>query len=262
MLSESIEAAYEVLADKERILVFTGAGVSTESGIPDFRGPDGLWTKLDPEDFTIQRFYASKELRQQRWRMHAEGHLWGARSKAEPNRGHMAIADLHRAGRVVGVVTQNVDGLHLRSGIPEYALAELHGSVRTASCLDCGTGWPTETVLEWVDAGMDDPHCPECSGLVKTDVVMFGESMPGTEMEKAWTFLSMADAVLVVGSTVSVWPAADVVIQAAHRALPVVIVNQGPTDADRMAAVKIDAAAGEVLPQLAARLLSRPSIPS
>ena len=186
MPSESIDAAYEVLAGKQQILVFTGAGMSTESGIPDFRGPDGLWTKMDPADFTIQRYYASKELRIQKWRMQADGLLWGARSPAQPNPGHMAIVDLYEAGMVSGVVTQNVDGLHERSGLPDDAVAELHGSVRTSSCMECGRQWPTDTVLEWVDAGQEDPHCPVCGGLVKTDVVMFGEAMPDAEMQKAW----------------------------------------------------------------------------
>ena len=260
MLAAAIEAAHDTLAGKERILVFTGAGLSTESGIPDFRGPEGLWTKVDPDDFTIQRYYASRDLRVEKWRMQADGLLWGARSPAQPNSGHEAIVDLHRAGRLVGVVTQNVDGLHGRSGLPEDLVAELHGSVRTSRCLDCDTGWATETVLEWVDAGQDDPQCPECGGLVKTDVVMFGESLPADEMSKASGFLAMADAVLVVGSTVSVWPAADIVIRAAHMSLPIVIINKGATDADHLAAVKVDAAIGEVLPQLAARLSAGPTI--
>lgn len=260
MLTKAIEAAYEALRGKERILVFTGAGMSTESGIPDFRGPDGLWTKVDPDDFTIQRYHSSREVRVEKWRMQTGGLLWGARSPARPNQGHHAIVELHRAGRLIGVVTQNVDGLHNRSGLPEDMVAELHGSVRTSSCLDCGATWPTETVLEWVDAGQEDPHCPACGGLVKTDVVMFGESLPEDELNKASTFLAMADAVLVAGSTVSVWPAADIVIRAAHMALPLVILNRGATDADRLATAKVDAAIGEVLPDLVARLISGSTI--
>lgn len=260
MPTDAIEAAYETLRGKERILVFTGAGLSTESGIPDFRGPEGLWTKVDPDDFTIQRYHASRDLRVEKWRMHAEGLLWGARSPARPNSGHEAIVALDRAGLLAGVVTQNVDGLHLASGLSDLQVAELHGSVRTASCLECSAQWPTERVLEWVAAGEDDPHCPKCGGLVKTDVVMFGESLPDQEMTKAYFYLSMADAVLVVGSTVSVWPAAEIVMRAAQRSLPLVIVNQGDTDADRFARVKIDRASGEVLPGLVARLTASPSM--
>ncbi len=260
MPTDAIESAYEVLRHKERILVFTGAGLSTESGIPDFRGPDGLWTRVDPDDFTIQRYHASRDLRVEKWRMHREGLLWGARSPARPNRGHEAIVALERAGLLAGVVTQNVDGLHLVSGLDEDRVAELHGSVRTASCLGCGEGWPTENVLEWVEAGEEDPHCPLCGDLVKTDVIMFGEALPSEEMTKASMFLAIADAVLVVGSTVSVWPAAEIVVRAAQRALPLVIVNLGATDADRLAAAKIDAPIGEVLPGLVARLTASPSM--
>lgn len=255
-LADSIEYAYQALHPRERILVFTGAGLSTESGIPDFRGPDGLWTKVDPEDFTIQRYHSNRDLRVNKWRMNLEGHLWGARSKVTPNTGHTAIVDLHRAGRLVGVVTQNVDGLHHKSGLDDDLVAELHGNVRGSRCLDCDLRWPTETVLEWVEAGEEDPHCPVCGGLVKTDVVMFGEQLPEDELTKASIFLAMADSVLVVGSTVSVWPAADVVVGAANRSLPIVIVNRGETDVDRLAAAKIDAGIGEVLPPLVARLVS------
>lgn len=256
VLDDAIEEAHLVLADKDRILVFTGAGLSTESGLPDFRGPNGLWATVDPDDFTIQKYHANRDLRVDKWRMHRDGHLWGARSRVEPNAGHRAIVDLHRAGRLAGVVTQNVDGLHLKSGLGPAVVAELHGNVRGSRCLECPQTWPTETILGWVDAGEEDPHCPDCGGLVKTDVVMFGETLPEAELDKASLFLASADAVLVVGSTVSVWPAAEIVVRAAHMALPVVIINLGPTDADRLATVKIEAGIGDVLPGLVARLLT------
>jgi NAD-dependent deacetylase len=251
-----LDQAYQVLAPTDQILVFSGAGLSTESGIPDFRGPDGLWTRVDPADFTIQRFQANRDLRVRGWRMHLSGELWGARSTVEPNEGHRAIVRLHHAGRLAGVVTQNVDGLHHKSGLDHDLVAELHGNVRNSHCLDCGEGWATEAVLEWVEYGVEDPHCPSCAGLVKTDTVMFGEMLPQEEQDKAGMFLARADAVLVVGSTVSVWPAADVVLRAAHLAKPIVIVNRGETDVDGLAAVTIDARIGEVLPDLIDRLLA------
>ena len=248
MGKDSLSAAIATLSAADQILVFTGAGLSTESGIPDFRGPEGLWTKLDPEDFTIQRFVANPDLRIRGWRMHADGELWGARSTVEPNRGHAAIVDLKDAGRLAGVVTQNVDGLHRKSGLADDYVAELHGNVRGSHCVDCSSRWPTEEVLEWVDLGQYDPECPVCGGIVKTDTVMFGETLPGEEVRKAGVFLAIADAVLVVGSTVGVWPAADIVNRAARQSKPIVIVNRGETEADHIAAVKIDAAIGESLP--------------
>jgi NAD-dependent deacetylase len=251
-----LRTAIDVLRPAEQILVFTGAGISTESGIPDFRGPDGLWTKVDPDDFHIDRFRASSDLRKRGWRMHLDGELWGARSLVEPNPGHRAITRLADAGRLAGVVTQNVDGLHHRSGLDDVLVAELHGNVRESHCLDCDRTWPTEEVLAWVEAGNEDPVCPGCGGMVKTRTVMFGEMLPEEELRKAMFFLAIADALLVVGSTVAVWPASDVVFRAAHRSLPIVIINRGETEADNLAAAKIDGSIGEVLPDLVDGLLS------
>jgi NAD-dependent deacetylase len=247
--SPDLEAAVVALRPARKILVFTGAGISTESGIPDFRGPNGLWTKVDPDDFHIDRYLASQELRERGWKMHLDGELWGARSSVRPNSGHVAIKRLADAERLAGVVTQNVDGLHHVSGLGDEDVAELHGNVRTTLCLGCGQTWETETVLEWVEAGQPDPACPVCGGIVKTATVMFGEMLPESEMQKAFSFLAMADAVLVVGSTVAVWPAADVVMRAANRSLPIVIINQG-------AVAKLDSAIGDVLPVFVERVLS------
>lgn len=255
-MSEKVAEAAQALEEAEQILVFSGAGLSTESGIPDFRGPNGLWTKVDPDDFTIDKYRTNRDLRVRGWKMHVNGELWGARSTVEPNKGHEAIARLRRAGRLAGVVTQNVDGLHLRSGLEEDFVAEMHGNVRDSHCLSCGASWPTETVLKWVEAGEPDPHCPECGGLVKSNTIMFGEMLPEEQVRKAGIFLAISDAVLVVGSTVSVWPAADVVQRAAQQGKPIVIINKGATDADRIAAVKLDAGIGEVLPPLVDRLLA------
>ena len=220
--SSDIESAIAVLRPATKILVFTGAGISTESGIPDFRGPDGLWSKVDPDDFHIDRYRSSPELRMRGWKMHLDGELWGARSTVRPNVGHEAIKRLADNDRLAGVVTQNVDGLHLVSGLDEEQVAELHGNVRKSLCVDCEQVWDTEIVLAWVEAGELDPACPDCGGMVKTATVMFGELLPSEEMEKAMGFLAMADAVLVVGSTVSVSPASDIVMYgatslAAHR---------------------------------------------
>ncbi|HET9260146.1 MAG TPA: Sir2 family NAD-dependent protein deacetylase [Acidimicrobiia bacterium] len=255
-MDDTVTTAATVLAAAEQILVFSGAGLSTESGIPDFRGPDGLWTRVDPDDFTIDRYMTNRDLRVRGWRMHVDGELWGARSRVMPNLGHEAIKRLNEAGRLAGVVTQNVDGLHYKSGLEDDLVAELHGNVRNSHCVTCQKSWRTETVLEWVEAGEDDPRCPKCGGIVKTDTIMFGEMLPEQEVRQASLFLAMCDAVLVVGSTVSVWPAADVVMRAAAQQKPIVIVNKGATEADHLAAVKIDAGIGEVLPDLVDQILA------
>lgn len=258
-MQELVERAAEVLRKANHILVFSGAGLSTESGIPDFRGPNGLWTRVDPDDFNIARYLADPELRRRGWRMHLEGELWGARSQVAPNAGHEAIVRLHEAGRLAGVVTQNVDGLHHRSGLSDDMVAELHGNVRNSHCLGCGSRWGTEEVLTWVEAGDDDPSCPHCGGIVKTETVMFGEMLPEQEVRQAELFLALADAVVVVGSTVSVWPAAEVVMRAAEQSKPIVVINQGETEADDLAAVKIEAAIGDVLPDLVERVVAGPT---
>jgi NAD-dependent deacetylase len=253
---DDIGSAIEVLRPAPRILIFTGAGISTESGIPDFRGPDGLWTKVDPEDFHIDRFRASADLRMRGWRMHLDGELWGARSTVRPNAGHQAIKRLADGGRVAGVVTQNVDGLHHESGFDDEMVAELHGNVRESHCVECGSTWATEDVLTRVEAGELDPDCPDCGGMVKTATVMFGEFLPEREMGKAMRFLAMSDALLVLGSTVAVWPASDVVMRGALRSLPIVVVNKGATEADMLASVKLDSAIGDVLPGIVDGLLA------
>jgi NAD-dependent deacetylase len=253
---DELDQAAAALSRAEQILVFTGAGISTESGIPDFRGPDGLWTKVDPDDFTINRYVRSSEIRRRGWKMHAAGELWGARSTVIPNPGHMAIVELHDAGRLAGCVTQNVDGLHLVSGLPESRVAELHGNVRRVGCVGCEATWQTEEVLQRVDAGEEDPSCPHCSGILKTSTVMFGELLPEDEMRKAWAFAGLAGAVLVVGSTVGVWPAADIPISMTREGKPMVIINRGPTEADHLATVRLEGAAGEVLPPLVSSLLA------
>lgn len=251
-----IDRAIELLRGADQILVFTGAGISTESGIPDFRGPEGLWTRVDPDDFTIDRYLSNPDLRKRGWQMHLEGELWGVRAAVEPNPAHQAIKRLADAGRLAGVVTQNVDGLHHTSGLDDDQVAELHGMVRESSCLECGRTWPTEEVLGWVEAGDEDPVCLDCGGMIKTRTVMFGEMLPEEETRKAMLFLALADVVIVVGSTVAVWPAAEIILKAAMRKIPIVIINRGPTEADSYASVKIDAGIGDTLPRIVDAILS------
>jgi NAD-dependent deacetylase len=247
---EGLSEAGVILADASRILVFTGAGISTESGIPDFRGPDGLWTKVDPDDFTIVRYRNSRDVRVNGWRMHQRGELWGARSTVSPNTAHTAVTRLWDKGRLSGVVTQNIDGLHQAAGVPDHAVAEVHGNIRKARCMRCGAEWPTETVLQWVDAGDEDPHCPHCLGMVKTTTVMFGEMLPDDQVDRALRFSAQADAVLAIGTTLSVYPAADFALEAVRRGAPLVIVNLGETDHDHRATVKLEMPAGEAVPAL------------
>jgi NAD-dependent deacetylase len=242
-----IDRAVDLLATCERILVFTGAGISTESGIPDFRGPDGVWNRVDPEEFTIQRYLINPDTRKRSWAMRLEGGILGA----EPNDGHRAITELWETGRLIGCVTQNIDGLHATAGLPPEAIVELHGNLRTTRCLDCGDTQPTAAVLQRVASGDDDPPCDECGGILKVDVTFFGEPLPSGEVTRAMAMAMVADAAISVGSTLSVYPASYVPLTVAESGRPLVIINQGTTDLDRVAAVTIDGPAGATMRALA-----------
>jgi NAD-dependent deacetylase len=245
-----VTEAASLLRAAPKILVFTGAGISTESGIPDFRGPNGVWNDFDPADFTIERYLASADVRRRRWRIHQQGTLWGARSGVQPNQAHYAVVRLAAAYRLAGCVTQNVDGLHQRAGLDDSQVAELHGNVRSARCCGCGRVSPIGDVLARVDRGEDDPPCLECGGILKTTTVLFGEQLPTDQFERAMEMARSADAVLVVGSTGSVYPAADVALSVVDAGGPMVIVNLGPTDFDDLATVKLEGLAGDLLPAL------------
>ncbi len=247
----ALETAIRMLSGKRRLLAFTGAGISTESGIPDFRGPDGVWTRIDPKEFTYRRYVTSAETRRRSWAMRKSSGLIDAR----PNAAHRALVDLAAAGLLAACVTQNIDGLHQAAGLSDDLVVELHGTVHRSRCLDCGDDMPTTEVLARVEAGEDDPHCADCGGILKAAVVSFGEMMPRAAMDRAFALADEADGVVAIGSTLSVYPAADVPVRAAARGVPYVIVNRGDTEQDRWADVKVEGSAGDVLPALAAALI-------
>ncbi len=248
-----VAAASDLLANARRILAFTGAGVSTESGIPDFRGPDGVWTKIDPSEFTYDKYVTNRETRRRSWEMR-----FGSNAlDAKPNPAHQALADLWHGGLLIGCVTQNIDGLHQAAGLPPSAVVEVHGNAHRTRCLDCDDSMPTEALRERVAGGDQDPHCEHCGGILKVTVISFGEMMPQLEMARALDWAGTADAVIAIGSTLSVYPAAHVPLEAAQRGVPYLIVNRGETDHDRVADLKLEGAAGTLLPQLVGALLAR-----
>lgn len=248
---EGIRAAAAQLKPCRQILVFTGAGISTESGIPDFRGPQGIWRTVDPDEFTIDRYVRYPETRRRSWQMRMNAGAFDA----EPNAAHRAVVDLWRAGRVAGCVTQNIDGLHQKAGLPDDVVAELHGNVRHTVCLECDDRRPIEEVLRRIEAGDTDPACGRCGGILKADVVFFGEMLPADAFELAIDMAQAADAVVSVGSTLSVTPACHIPLLVADRGLPFVIINRGAIDFDRLATARIDGAAGEALPALVKAIL-------
>lgn len=214
-----------------RAVVFTGAGISTESGIPDFRSPGGIWSRTTPVYF--QDFLASEEARRETWRRKLE--VDRDMQAARPNRGHRAVAELVRRGKAASVVTQNIDGLHQRSGVPEEKIVELHGNGTYASCLDCGARHELAPILERFERDETLPACRDCGGLVKTATVSFGQPMPAEAMERAERETLACDLFLAVGSSLVVYPAAGFPALAKRRGAALVIVNREPTELDAMA---------------------------
>jgi NAD-dependent deacetylase len=232
------------LRDAGRVVVFTGAGISTESGIPDFRGPNGVWKTRDPLRYTIQNYLADPEVRRESWQLR----LSSAVDAAQPNAGHRAVAALEESGRVTAVVTQNIDGLHQAAG--SRNVIELHGTTREAGCLSCGRRMPMSVALERVREGELDPTCESCGGLLKAATISFGQALVEADVDRAMALAGACDVCLAVGSTLSVWPAAGVPLHAARTGARLVIVNDGETDLDVTASAILRGRAGTVLPAL------------
>jgi NAD-dependent deacetylase len=237
----------ELIRNRGPAVVLTGAGISTESGIPDFRSPSGIWAEYDPQEYaTIEAFRADPV---KVWRFYAR--RFHALTEAEPNAGHLAIAELERMGHVRAVVTQNIDLLHERAGSRD--VVEVHGSIRTSSCLDCGARSTLAEILPLIDES-GAPACPECGAVLKPDVVFFGELLPEAAIDRAYDLARSTGVLLVVGSQLEVWPVSLLPDETARAGGQVVIVNRGPTSFDDRAAVRIEGGAGETLTALVGEL--------
>lgn len=242
-----VEKAADLILESQRLVIFTGAGISTESGIPDFRGPGGLWERFDPDDFTLQKFLSSPESRRKQWHIFKEGLMIG---KAEPNAAHHAIAELYRLDRIDCVITQNIDNLHQRAGVPDDIVFELHGNMRWAKCFECGRRFAFDEIAARLGEGVDIPDCPQCQGMLKPDVVMFGEQLPHSVLEEASRRAMASDLCIVIGSTLVVYPAAYMPIYAVESGAKLVIINLGATPMDNRADVLIPARAGETMSKI------------
>jgi NAD-dependent deacetylase len=243
----TVERLAELFRERGPAVVLTGAGISTESGIPDFRSPSGLWANFDPLEYgSIEAFRRDPA---KVWEFYAP--RFSMLAGAEPNPAHVALAELERVGRVSAVVTQNIDLLHERAGSRE--VVEVHGSIRSASCPGCGRAYPLADVLVLVGEG-DVPACIECGGILKPDVVFFGELLPGAAIDRATELAASASLMLVVGSALEVYPVAGLPLDTLRAGGALAIVNRGPTAMDSKATLKVDGAAGEILPRVAAAL--------
>ena len=247
-LEDQIREAARLLATASHAIALTGAGISTPSGIPDFRGPKGLWRRIPPRVFSIDYFRENPE---ESWRVFLE--LYESMRRVEPNPSHYALAELERHGVIKAIITQNIDSLHQAAGSKN--VVELHGSLKYAVCLDCGYKTPLEEAVRTAkQSGV--PRCPRCGGVLKPDVVFFGETLPLKAIDEAFRLASVSDLVLVAGSSLAVTPANQIPLIAKQHGAKIIIVNLGETLQDHIADVKIEAPVEKALPQIAEKTIS------
>ena len=246
MADESLERAAEILAQARELVILTGAGISTESGIPDFRSPGGIWTRYDPTKFTYDNFISSRAHREEYWNMSLD--IYPVLAAAKPNAAHHAVAELERRGKVRAIVTQNIDGLHQEAGSSPGKVIEIHGTGRFVVCLACGDRTPREEIQARVIAGEIPPECRRCDGgVLKPATVSFGQAMPERETAEAFAHAQECDAFLVIGSSLVVYPAAWLPVRAAESGATLVIVNLEATPCDELAQAVVRGKAGEAM---------------
>jgi NAD-dependent deacetylase len=245
-VDRAVEDARRWVGESSRVVVLTGAGISTESGIPDFRGPQGVWTKNPKAErlSNIHYYMADPEVRKLAWQSRVEHPAWTAR----PNAGHLALVELERVGKLHGLVTQNIDGLHQRAGNSPERVIEVHGTVHDAVCMHCGWRGPMQPVLDRVRLGEDDPPCSDCGGILKSATISFGQALVPEVIDRAMQTAAEADLFLAVGTSLQVYPVAGVVPIAKDAGARVVLINAEPTPFDHLADAVIPTAIGDVLP--------------
>jgi NAD-dependent deacetylase len=247
---EAVERAAQLIAAAERVVVLSGAGISTDSGIPDFRGPQGVWTK-NPEAeklATLEHYLADPAVRERAWKSRRDSPTW----YAEPNAAHRALVDLEATGRLHTLITQNIDELHQRAGSSSDLMVEIHGTMRQVQCMSCPYRVPMEVVLERVDAGESDPACPDCGGILKSATISFGQGLVHEDLLRAEEAARACDLLLAVGTSLAVFPIAAVVPVAHRSGASIIIVNAEPTDFDPLAEVVVRTPIGDALPAIVA----------
>ena len=237
MTDELFAVARQLLAEASRVTVFTGAGISTDSGIPDFRGPNGLWTRNPAAEkvATLKHYLESREIREIAWQNRLASPAWDA----QPNAGHQALVELERQGKLHGLITQNIDELHQRAGNSPGKVIEVHGTMFRTACWACSERLPMNLALDRVRAGDTDPACEKCGGILKSDTISFGQALVPEVMAQAMKVSEECEVFLAVGSTLSVFPAANALPRAKSAGAKVIIVNGVPTEMDRYADVML-----------------------
>ena len=251
MASDQVRAVRGWIDAATRIVALTGAGISTESGIPDFRGPQGVWTKNPKAErlSNIQHYMSDPEVRRLAWQSRLDHPAW----RATPNAGHRALVDLERRGLLHALVTQNIDGLHQQAGHAADMVIEVHGTMRDVMCMSCGWRGPMGPVMDRIRAGEEDPDCERCGGILKSATISFGQSLDPTVISRAMRAAERADLLLAIGTSLQVYPVAGAVPLAKTAGARVVIVNAQPTPFDDIADAVLRDPIGEVLPALCVR---------
>ena len=255
MDKDKISAVADIVFQSEKVVVFTGAGISTESGIPDFRSPGGIWDRYDPNELTYQKFLSSQASREKYWER--QKLLWPIIAAANPNAGHLAIAELYKMGKLDCIITQDGDSLHQRAGVPAEMVIELHGTWTRALCLGCGRKYPSEEVQVRLEAGEKVPTCEACGGIMKPDVIQFGQAMPEKETAEAQRRAAGCDLLMAIGSSLVVYPAAQMPLIAKENGAKLVIINLMPTPHDQYADVVINEKIGDTLPRVIERVRAK-----
>ncbi len=238
----------ELILEAKKILVFTGAGLSTESGIPDFRSPGGLWDKYDPSDFYFQKFISDEKAREKYWQMSSEAYQ--LMKGAVPNRAHMAIKVLEERGKLLAIVTQNIDRLHHKARNSPKKIIELHGTTFSVSCLNCGKKYDRDGIEGRLKSGTKAPYCDDCSGILKPDTISFGQSMPEDKMAESIRHAHACDLCIVLGSSLVVYPAASIPVYAVENGAKLMIINRDETPLDQEANIVIHDSLGKTLGEI------------
>jgi len=249
---DKIKTVADMLINAQKVVVFTGAGFSTESGVPDFRSPGGVWDIFDPEELNYQNFLNDEIIRAKYWRMHRM--MWETIRDAKPNAGHFAVAELYKMNKLDVVITQNTDGLHQKAGVPDEKVLEIHGSMQWVDCLQCGRRYPRSLAHEKMLKGQDIPLCDACNGLLKPATIAFGQAMPEYETREAERHSAECDLFLAAGSSLVVYPAAQMPIIAKRAGAKLVIINLTETPHDHYADTVIREKTGVTLSRIVEHL--------
>jgi NAD-dependent deacetylase len=244
-MNDPIEKVAEWINQSKRIVVFVGAGLSTESGIPDFRSPGGLWDKYDPSEFYFDRFLSSESSREKYWQMATE--TYELMKDAKPNQAHLAVAELERLGKLDCLITQNIDGLHFKAGNSPEKVLELHGTAMHVTCLNCNKRFDRDAVQARITGGEKSPRCDRCKGLLKPATISFGQSMPERETREAYERSAACDLFIVIGSSLLVQPAAHMPVVAKRGGAKLVIINRDGTACDDFADIIVNGKAGPTM---------------